>query len=129
MAALVVSDRALGSRCCDRDVHAELSPAAAQQLSDDLQILAHPVRLQILDVLARHAGQVCVCDLEAALPIKQPTVSHHLRLLRDAGLVDSERHGQWVYYFIRRDALAALHARVVGQLDLLSLALAVEPLA
>jgi len=81
-----------------------------------LRALAHPVRLQILDLLARHAGQVCVCDLEGALPIKQPTVSHHLRLLREAGLIDSERHGLWAYYFVKRDALAALRARIAGQL-------------
>jgi ArsR family transcriptional regulator, arsenate/arsenite/antimonite-responsive transcriptional repressor len=78
------------------------------------------VRLQILDVLARHAGQVCVCDLESAVPVKQPTVSHHLRLLREAGLVDSERHGQWAYYFIRREALAALRERVAQRLGVLA---------
>lgn len=97
-----------------------ISLAEAERLSTDFQILGHPVRLQILDVLARHAGQVCVCDLEAAVPVKQPTVSHHLRLLREAGLVDCERHGQWAYYFIQREALAALRERVAGQLAALA---------
>jgi ArsR family transcriptional regulator len=94
-----------------------MEPADAERLSEDLQILGHPVRLQILDLLARHAGQVCVCDLEGALPIKQPTVSHHLRLLREAGLIDSERHGLWAYYFVKHEALAALRARIAAQLE------------
>jgi ArsR family transcriptional regulator len=119
MTIRTIADRILGERCCDDTVQATLGEAEAQQLSADFQILGHPVRLQILNVLARHAGQVCVCDLEAAVPVKQPTISHHLRLLREAGLVDSERHGQWAYYFIRQEALAELRARVAGQLAIL----------
>ena len=117
---VIVGERVLGTRCCEDITESTLSPAAAEQLSDDFQILGHPVRLQILDVLARHAGQVCVCDLEAAVPVKQPTVSHHLRLLREAGLVNSERHGQWAFYFIQREALAALRERVAQRLAALA---------
>jgi len=106
--------------CCAEVLPVRLSAEAAQQFSDDLQILAHPIRMQILDILSRSAGQVCVCDLEAALPVKQPTVSHHLRLLREAGLIDCERQGLWAYYFVRREALAALRVRIAGQLDALS---------
>ncbi len=109
--------RQLGTRCCDGEDLLQLSTPAAQSLSDDVSILAHPIRLQILDMLARHPGQVCVCDLEAALPVKQPTVSHHLKLLRAAGLIDCERHGLWAYYFIQRDALSALYRRVNGHLQ------------
>ena len=119
MTSLAITDRVLGARCCSGLAESTLSAADAEQLSGDFQILSHPVRLQILDVLARNAGQVCVCDIEAAVPVKQPTVSHHLRLLREAGLVDCERHGQWAYYFIRREALAALRARVAGALETL----------
>lgn len=93
---------------------------AAQALANDLQILGHPVRIQLLAVLAQNAGKVCVCDLEAALPVKQPTVSHHLRLLREAGLIDCERHGQWAYYFLKRDAMAELQGRVGSLLQLLA---------
>jgi ArsR family transcriptional regulator, arsenate/arsenite/antimonite-responsive transcriptional repressor len=75
------------------------------------------VRLQLLDILARNEGRVCVCDLEASVPVKQPTVSHHLRLLREANLVESEKVGQWVYYRVRRDALRAMRARVVDTLE------------
>ena len=112
-------DRKLGTRCCDDAVPAQISAAEAQSLSEAMQLLAHPVRLQILDVLARHAGQVCVCDLEAAVPVKQPTVSHHLRILREAGLIDCERRGLWAHYFLKREALGALRARVAQQLEAL----------
>ena len=74
--------------CCTPDLAPRITPESAKQLSDDLGILGHPIRLQILDMLAQRDGEVCVCDLEGALPVKQPTVSHHLRLLREAGLID-----------------------------------------
>jgi ArsR family transcriptional regulator len=118
--AIIFHERKLGTRCCDDAVPAQISADEAHSLSDAMQLLAHPVRLQILDVLARRAGQVCVCDLEAAVPVKQPTVSHHLRLLREAGLVDCERHGQWAYYFVQRERLAAIRAQVGGWLATLA---------
>ncbi|NJN17977.1 MAG: helix-turn-helix transcriptional regulator [Oscillochloris sp.] len=103
--------------CCNPTLAPRISAEAARQLSDDLGILGHPIRLQILDMLAQHDGDVCVCDLEAALPVKQPTVSHHLKLLRSAGLIDCERRGLWAYYFVHRENLDALRQRVVGQFD------------
>jgi ArsR family transcriptional regulator len=112
--------RKLGARCCGDGDQQQLSPETAQQFTDDLLILAHPVRIQILTMLARSQGQVCVCDLEAALPVKQPTVSHHLRLLRDAGLIDCERHGLFAYYFVNRTALSALRARILEPIDQLA---------
>ncbi|HSH80331.1 MAG TPA: metalloregulator ArsR/SmtB family transcription factor [Herpetosiphonaceae bacterium] len=114
-----LQERSRGTRCC---VPAEpaLSTAEAERITSDLQIMAHPVRLQILAILARQDAQVCVCDIEAAVPVKQPTVSHHLRLLREAGLIDCERHGLWAYYFVNRDALAALRARIEQQLAVLA---------
>jgi len=118
-AILEATMRKLGTRCCD-GVAAPLSAAVAQQFSDDLQILAHPIRIQILTMLAASAGQVCVCDLDVALPVKQPTVSHHLKLLRDAGLIDCERRGLWAYYFVNRPALAALRARIMAPIDALA---------
>jgi ArsR family transcriptional regulator len=103
--------------CCEAIPADRIDDAAAQQFSDDTAILAHPIRLQILDILTRSAGDVCVCDLEAALPVKQPTVSHHLKLLREAGLIDCERRGLWAYYFLQREALAALRQRIIAQFD------------
>lgn len=116
---LEIQGRRRGTRCCESEVQPRMSQAEAEQLSSDLQILGHPIRLQILDILTRNDGQICVCDLESALPVKQPTISHHLKLLRDAGLIDCERHGLWAYYFVKRNALEALRARVMGQLDAL----------
>lgn len=113
---LAIEERALGTRCCTA-LAPPLSAPAAEQITADLQLLGHPVRLQLLSLLAQQGGQVCVCDLEAALPVKQPTVSHHLRLLREAGLIDCERQGQWAYYFLRRDAMDALHVRVGAALQ------------
>ena len=110
--ALAILDREFGARCCDVQARPTRSYTEANDLASDLEHLAHPVRLQLLDVLARNEGRVCVCDLEAAVPVKQPTVSHHLRLLREAGLVESEKVGQWVYYRIRRDSARALRERV-----------------
>ena len=108
--------RQRNSSCCDGLAQAKLSLEELQQFTDDLQILAHPIRMQILDILGQSREAVCVCDLEAALPIKQPTVSHHLRLLREAGLIDCERQGLWAYYFVQRDALTALRARITDRL-------------
>jgi ArsR family transcriptional regulator len=107
-----LAERRLGERCCDPTAKPTLTMREAERLTDDLEILAHPVRLLVLDVLSRNEGRVCVCDLEAAVPVKQPTVSHHLRLLREAGLIESERQGLWAYYFVNREALAALRGRI-----------------
>ena len=109
-----------GVRCCAAGDQQPLSSETARQFTDDLLILAHPIRIQILTMLARSAGQVCVCDLEAALPVKQPTVSHHLRLLRESGLIDCERHGLFAYYFVNRDTLSALRSRILAPLDRLA---------
>ncbi len=110
-------ERTLGTRCCGDTSLAHMTPAAAQELSDDFLIFGHPVRLQILDMLGRNRGQVCVCDLEAALPVKQPTVSHHLKLLREAGLIDCERQGLWAYYFINQAAVARRRAAITEYLQ------------
>lgn len=106
--------------CCAPGPAPRIAGEQLKTIVADLTLLGHPIRLQILDMLAQSDGRICVCDLETALPVKQPTVSHHLRLLRDAGLIDCERQGLWAYYFLRRDAMAALRARVTGQLDPLS---------
>lgn len=113
-------DRRRGTRCCGPESGTMLSMEEAQEISDAMQILGHPIRLQILDMLARNEGQVCVCDIEVSVPVKQPTVSHHLKLLREAGLIDCERHGLWAYYFVNRKALDAMQARIARQLQALA---------
>lgn len=74
-----------------------------------LKALADPHRLTILASLARAQGEVCVCDFTAGLPLNQPTVSHHLKILRDAGLVGCERRGTWVYYRLAPGARQRLY--------------------
>lgn len=108
--------RALGERCCDPGTRSQLSSREAVRVAADFEVLSHPVRLQLLDVLARNEGRVCVCDLEAAVPIKQPTVSHHLKLLRAAGLIEREKVGLWAYYRVDRTALASLRERMTNTL-------------
>lgn len=112
--------RPRGARCCDVAPRPELETGAVAQVAEDLQLLGHPVRLQILDILVRRGGEVCVCDLEGAVPVKQPTVSHHLRLLREAGVVETTRRGLWAYYIVRPDVLGALKARVARVLATLA---------
>lgn len=94
--------------CCGTPVRSALTDAEARPLAERFAALADPNRLRLLEILGRHGRQVCVCDLAAALPLAQPTISHHLRVLRAAGLVDYEKQGVWAYYYVRPDALSAL---------------------
>jgi ArsR family transcriptional regulator len=97
-----------------------LPAEVAAVLAQDLRLLADPIRLQILDILAARGGDVCVCDLEAALPVKQPTVSHHLRLLHRAGIVSVARKGLWAYYRLVPDALETRRSRLQSFLHTLA---------
>lgn len=86
-----------------------LSMAAAVDLAVKFKALSDPVRLQLLSSVASHAGgEACVCDISAGLEVSQPTVSHHLKVLRDAGLLTSQRRASWVYYAVVPEALAVL---------------------
>ncbi len=105
--------------CCGVRVETLLGEEETRELADQLQLLAHSIRLQILGVLARHGGRVCVCDIAAALPVKQPTISHHLGLMKAAGLVSDERQGKWSYYSIEAGRLAAIRGRLDGILGTL----------
>lgn len=116
MKTLPIVDRRPGDRCCQPDLVPALDEAQVDELTTDLDVLAHPVRLALLAVLAASETPVCVCDLEASVPVKQPTVSHHLRLLRAAGLVESEKRGLWAYYHVREDELDRLRGRIAAGL-------------
>ena len=86
-----------------------LTAEAAAELAVKLKALSDPVRLRLLSVVASHAGgEACVCDLSVGIDLSQPTISHHLKILRTAGLLDSERRGSWVYYRVVTDALQQL---------------------
>jgi ArsR family transcriptional regulator, arsenate/arsenite/antimonite-responsive transcriptional repressor len=101
--------RSLGQGCCAR-VSVELSTTDVGKLAEIAKTLADPVRLQIVDVLRRQAGEVCVCDLQPLFDISQPTLSHHLKKLREAGIVGVERRGQWAYYYVIPSSLQPLSA-------------------
>ena len=86
-----------------------LSNTAAAELAVKLKALSDPVRLRLMSVVASHAGgEACVCDLSVGIEVSQPTISHHLKVLRTAGLLESERRGSWVYYRVVTDALQEL---------------------
>ena len=79
-----------------------------------LKALADPTRLRILSLLSRHEGEVCVFEIVESFTLEQPTISHHLRILRDAGLVDCRKKGLWAYYYVRRDALGRAREVIEG---------------
>ncbi|MDG4820839.1 metalloregulator ArsR/SmtB family transcription factor [Asanoa sp. WMMD1127] len=90
-------------------VREPLSEAGAADLAKAFKALGDPVRLRLLSMIAARAGgEICVCDLTDAFQVKGPTISHHLRVLREAGLIDCERRGTWVYYWVIPSALAPL---------------------
>ena len=86
-----------------------LSPDGAADLAKVFKVLGDPVRLRVLSMIAAHSGgEVCVCDITTAFDLTGPTISYHLRQLREAGLVDCQRRATWVYYWIVPDRLALL---------------------
>src|SRR5688572_23350966 len=92
--------------CCGPDV-APLERAAAERVAAQFRALADPTRVTLVNRLAQ-AEEACVCDLTAAIDLSQPTVSHPLRILREAGLVEVERRGTWSWYRLVPDAVDAL---------------------
>ena len=102
--------RPSGEPCCEPVVYPDVERQQAERMAAIAKALGDPVRVQLVDVLGKHAGKVCVCELVPLFEISQPTLSHHLKVLRDAGLVDSERRGLWAYYYVLPDALKELSA-------------------
>jgi ArsR family transcriptional regulator len=97
--------------CCAPIIREPLSQTDAAVLAAQLKAVADPVRLRLLSMIGSHAGgEACVCDLTDAFELTGPTISHHLKVLRTAGLIDSERRGTWVYYWIVPAAVARLGA-------------------
>ncbi len=84
-----------------------MNPEQAEAVAHLLKALADPVRLRLMSLIVT-TDEACVCDLAVPFDVSQPTISHHLRVLKDAGLVESERRGTWVYYRARREALDAI---------------------
>lgn len=95
--------------CCEPVGSSRFDDADATELADGFRALADPVRLHLLSMIAANGAEgVCVCDLVGPSGRSQPTVSHHLKVLRDAGLVTSERRGTWAWYFVQPDRVSAL---------------------
>jgi len=100
--------RPAGEPCCEPVVYPDVDRQEAERMAKIAKALGDPVRLTLVDVLRRHAGKVCVCELVPLFDLSQPTLSHHLKKLRDAGIVDSERRGLWAYYYVEPEALDEL---------------------
>ncbi|MCZ0206449.1 metalloregulator ArsR/SmtB family transcription factor [Streptomyces sp. UMAF16] len=115
---VVVEATGEGDACCPGLLTAPLDEEQAVDLARVFKALGDPVRLRLLSMIASKAGgEVCVCDLTPAFDLSQPTISHHLKLLRQAGLIDCERRGTWVYYWLlpeTTDRLAGLLTRPAG---------------
>lgn len=97
------------SACCEAGLAVPLARADAEQLARVLKAVADPVRLQLLSLI-RSAGQACACDLTEPVGLSQPTVSHHLKVLTQAGLIHREQRGQWAWFSADPDRLADLGA-------------------
>jgi len=101
--------------CCSPLLKQPLSSEAAEDIAPLLKALGDPVRLRLLSLVAAYDGQeACVCDLNDAFDLSQPTISHHLKVLHEVGLLDRSKRGVWVYYKLRADALADLGTLIGG---------------
>jgi len=108
------SKRPAGAPCCEPVVYPDVEREHADRMATIAKALGDPVRLQLVDVLRKHAGKVCVCELTPLFDVGQSTVSHHLKVLREAGVVDSERQGLWAYYYVIPGALREFSAWLTG---------------
>src|SRR5437762_14323807 len=126
-APVAPANNVLGHPPALSDTTVGIAPKFVPTLSEDdavtqarlLKALADPTRLRILSLLSRHEGEVCVFEIVESFTLEQPTISHHLRILRDAGLVDCRKKGLWAYYYVRREALTRAREVIeaLAQLD------------
>jgi ArsR family transcriptional regulator, arsenate/arsenite/antimonite-responsive transcriptional repressor len=111
--SLLVLSPADTAACCPPLSREPLSAEQAARVAPLLKALAEPVRLRLMSLIASHpGGEACVCDLNDAFDLSQPTISHHLKVLHEVGLLDRDKRGVWVYYRARTDALASLGALI-----------------
>jgi ArsR family transcriptional regulator len=111
--SLMVLSPADTAACCPPLSAQPLTAGQAEQIAPMLKALADPVRLRLMSLVASHeGGEACICNLNDAFDLSQPTISHHMKVLHDAGLVDREKRGVWVYYRARTQALASLGALI-----------------
>ena len=101
--------------CCSPLMREPISADQAERLAPLLKALADPVRLRLVSIVAAsEGGEACVCDLNDAFDLSQPTISHHLKVLHDVGLLDRSKRGVWVYYAVRREVLADVATLIGG---------------
>jgi ArsR family transcriptional regulator len=101
--------------CCGPAVSQAVDPAAARELAHTFKALADPARVQLLAIVAaQEGGEACVCDLTEPVGLSQPTVSHHLKILVDAGLLAREQRGRWAYYSLVDGALTRVATSLAG---------------
>ena len=111
---LIVLGQADSTVCCSPLSDSALSAEQAEQVAPLLKALGDPVRLRLMSLVASHpGGEACVCDLTSAFDLSQPTISHHLKVLHEAGLLAREKRGVWAYYRARTEALASL-SKLIG---------------
>jgi ArsR family transcriptional regulator len=91
-----------------------MSDQEAEHFAFLFKAISHPVRVKMLDIIYRAESGICVCDVEASFDLTQPTISHHLKILRDAGLIESEQRGLWVYHRIRPETFATVQSFLEG---------------
>ncbi len=100
----------LTSNCCTSLLSGHLTTSEAEQLAAIFRVLGEPARLQVLSLIAAQpTGEACVCELTEPLGLTQPTVSHHLKVMYEAGLLAKERRGTWIYYRLLLEPLEVLH--------------------
>jgi ArsR family transcriptional regulator len=109
---LVKLIQTIDAECCPRVLDAPLDEASAERLAASLRVVADPARLRLLSLIGE-AGEACACDMTESLSLSQPTISHHLKVLTDAGLLEREQRGRWAFFRLQpetiellRDALA-----------------------
>jgi ArsR family transcriptional regulator len=101
--------------CCSPLLTEPLSTDQAERMAPLLKALADPVRLRLLSLVAAHEdGEACVCDLNDAFALSQPTISHHLKVLHEVGLLDRTKRGTWVYYRIKSEVLTDVAGMIGG---------------
>jgi ArsR family transcriptional regulator len=108
MLAATLPVRHKSDPCCVPSAPPSLTRAQTSSLADRLKALSDPTRLALLDLLAQQREPLCVCDLTTQFPQNQPTISHHLRLLREADLIGTEKHGIWSYYWATEEGRRTL---------------------
>jgi ArsR family transcriptional regulator len=112
------SEVAAEALCCSPLMREPLTEDQSVELARVFKALGDPVRLRLLSLIASHAGgEACVCDLTGAFELSGPTISHHLKVLREAGVIEGERRGTWIYYRVRPQTLARLSSVLVIPTD------------